>query len=393
MKDFWKDPEEKKINKKKIIIVTIITIIITILVAIVAIYANNKNARNWIDKNILQKEKTQNNLPSIEIDESDNSSIYAFNKYIGILNKNNFEIYDNTGKKDKTLTLEITKPIFDSNNRYLAVAEEKGQKIYLIEDKEIKWETEVEGNISQITVNKNGYVAATIVDTSYKTVIQMYDSQGNALFKTFLSSTRVASTSISEDNKYLAIAEIDTLGTMIQSNIKIYSIDDAKNNSEESLKKTYNGKNNDLITDIKYQEKDKLLCMYTDKIKLIKTDETIDNIQEFNDKKISFASIKLANSTVTVEEKSSGIFTADSVLTIINSDNKSTSIYTTEAVTKEMYTKGDLIALNLGSEVEFINTSGWLVKRYIAEQEITSIVLSNSVAGIIYRDKIEIINM
>lgn len=393
MKDFWKDPEEKKINKKKMIIVTIITIIITILVAIAAIYANNKNARNWIDKNILQKEKTQNNLPSIEIDESDNSSIYAFNKYIGILNKNNFEIYDNTGKKDKTLTLEITKPIFDSNNRYLAVAEEKGQKIYLIEDKEIKWETEVEGNISQITVNKNGYVAATIVDTSYKTVIQMYDSQGNALFKTFLSSTRVASTSISEDNKYLAIAEIDTLGTMIQSNIKIYSIDDAKNNSEESLKKTYNGKNNDLITDIKYQEKDKLLCMYTDKIKLIKTDETIDNIQEFNDKKISFASIKLANSTVTVEEKSSGIFTADSVLTIINSDNKSTSIYTTEAVTKEMYTKGDLIALNLGSEVEFINTSGWLVKRYIAEQEITSIVLSNSVAGIIYRDKIEIINM
>lgn len=393
MKDFWKEPEEKKINKKKIIIATIIAIIITILVAIIAIYANNKNARNWIDKNILQKEKTQNNLPSIEIDESDNASIYAFNKYIGILNKNNFEIYDNTGKKDKTLTLEITKPIYNSNNRYLAVAEEKGQKIYLIEDKEIKWETEVEGNISQITVNKNGYVAVTIVDTSYKAVIQMYDSQGNALFKTFLSSTRVASTTISEDNKYLAIAEIDTSGTMIQSNIKIYSIDDAKNNSEKSLKKTYNGENNDLITDIKYQEKDKLLCMYTDKIKLIKTDETTDTIQEFNDKKISFASIELANSTVTVEEKSSGIFTADSVLNIINSDNKSTSIYTTETVTKEVYTKGDLIALNLGSEVEFINTNGWLVKKYIAEQEITSIVLSNSIAGIIYRDKIEIINM
>ena len=32
MKDFWKEPEEKKINKKKIIIATIIAIIITILV-------------------------------------------------------------------------------------------------------------------------------------------------------------------------------------------------------------------------------------------------------------------------------------------------------------------------------------------------------------------------
>lgn len=393
MKDYWKEPETKKINKKRIIIATTIAIILIALIVTSILYINNKQARNWIDKNIFRKEKTQNNLPSIEIEESNKSRIYAFNKYIGILNKNNFEIYDNTAKKENTLTLEITTPIFSSNNRYLAVAEKKGQKIYLIEDKNIKWETEVEGNISQIQVNKNGYVAVTIVDTSYKTVIQMYDSQGTPLFKTFLSSTRAAATSISEDNKYLAIAEIDTSGTIIQSNIKIYSIEDAKNKPKESLKKTYNGENNDLIIDIKYQEKDKLLCLYTDKITLIKTDETKENIQEFNNKKISFASIKLSNASITVEEKSTGLFTADSMLNIVNSENKSTSIYTAEAVTKEIYTSGDVIALNLGAEVHFVNTSGWLVKKYVAEQEITNIVSSNSLAGIIYRDKIEIINL
>lgn len=393
MKDYWKEAETKKINKKKIIIATTIAIIVIALIATSILYINNKQARNWIDKNIFRKEKTQNNLPSVEIEESNTSRIYAFNKYIGILNKNNFEIYDSTAKKETTLTLEITTPIFSSDNRYLAVAEEKGKKIYLIEDKNIKWETEVEGNISQITVNKNGYVAVTIVDTSYKTVIQMYDSQGTPLFKTFLSSTRAVATSISEDNKYLAIAEIDTSGTIIQSNIKIYSVEDATSKPKESLKKTYNGENNDLIVDIKYQEKDKLLCMYTDKITLIKTDETKENVQEFNNKKISFASIKLSNASITVEEKSSGLFTADSILNIVNSENKSTAIYTAEAVTKEIYTSGDVIALNLGSEVNFVNTSGWLVKKYIAEQEITSIVLSNSIAGIIYRDKIEIINL
>ena len=393
MKDYWKEAETKKINKKKIIIATTIAIIVIALIATSILYINNKQARNWIDKNIFRKEKTQNNLPSVEIEESNTSRIYAFNKYIGILNKNNLEIYDSTAKKETTLTLEITTPIFSSDNRYLAVAEEKGKKIYLIEDKNIKWETEVEGNISQITVNKNGYVAVTIVDTSYKTVIQMYDSQGTPLFKTFLSSTRAVATSISEDNKYLAIAEIDTSGTIIQSNIKIYSVEDATSKPKESLKKTYNGENNDLIVDIKYQEKDKLLCMYTDKITLIKTDETKENVQEFNNKKISFASIKLSNASITVEEKSSELFTADSILNIVNSENKSTAIYTAEAVTKEIYTSGDVIALNLGSEVNFVNTSGWLVKKYIAEQEITSIVLSNSIAGIIYRDKIEIINL
>lgn len=393
MKDYWEEPEIKKINKKKIIIATIIAIIIIELVTTVIIYINNKEARNWIDKNILQKEKTQNNLPSIEIEEGNNSNIYAFNKYIGILNKNNFKIYDNTGKEEKTITLEISKPIFNSNNRYLAVAEEKGQKLYLIADKEILWEREIEGNISQITVNKNGYVAVTIVDTSYKTVVELFDSQGTSLFKTFLASTRVVSTSISEDNKYLAIAQVDTSGTMIQSNIKVMSIEDAKNRNEDTIKKEYNGENNELITNIKYQEKNKLLCMYTDKITEIKSDETVETLQEFKDKKISFASIELSNSSVTIEEKSSGLFTADSVINIMNSDNKSTALYTAEAVTKEIYTSGNIIALNLGSEVEFVNTSGWLVKKYIADQEITSIVVSNSIAGIVYRDKIEIINL
>lgn len=393
MKDFWQEPEEKKINKKKVAIVIIIFLILIALFATSIVYINNKEVRNWIDKNILQKEKTQNNLPSIEIEEIDNSSIFAFNKYIGILNKNSFSIYDNTGKKENTLTIEISKPLFNSNNRYLAIAEEKGQKIYLIEGREILWEKSIEGNVSQISVNKNGYVAVTIVDTSYKTVIAMYDNKGEHLFNTYLSATRIVATSISNNNKYLALAEIDTSGTIVQSNIRIISIEEGKNNPENSIKNIYNGQNNELITNIKYQEKDKLLCMYTNKITEIKDDGTIDIIQEYSDKKIVFASIELDNASITIEEKSSGIFTADSVANIINSDNKSTSLYTAESVTKEIYTSGNLIALNLGSEVEFISTSGWLIKKYKAEQEITSIVISNSVAGIVYRDKIEIINL
>lgn len=393
MKDFWKEDEEKKINKTKLAILIAIIILIIIAGITIAIYMNNRTARDWINKNILQKEKVQNNLPSIEISETDNSSICVFNKYIGILSKSNFKVYDSTGRKETEYTIEISNPIYNSNNRYLAIAENKGQKLYLIEDKQIKWEKNIEGNISQVSINKNGYVAVTIVDTSYKTVIAVYNSQGDHLFNTYLSTTRVVATSISEDNKYLALAEIDTSGTVVQSNIKIISIEEGKSNPDNSIKKIYNGENKDLITNIKYQEKGKLLCMYTDKITEIKSDGTVENIKEYENKKMAFSSIELSNATVTVEEKSSGIFTADSVIDITNSENKNISTYTVESVIKEIYTSNNLIALNLGSEVEFINSSGWLVKKYIAEQEITNIVLSNSIAGIIYRDKIEIINL
>ena len=392
MKDFWKEPIEKK-DKKKIVIAVIIGILILSFIIISIVYIRNKNVRIWIDKNILRKEVVQNNLPTIELDESENSNVYAFNKYIGVLCKNQFSIYDNTGKQEKNLTIEITKPIYDTNGRHLVIAEEKGQKIYLITDKDIAWEKKVDGNISQVEVNKNGYVAVTIVDTSYKTVISMYDNEGNWLFNSNLSSTRVVSTAISNDNKYLALAEVDTSKNQIQSSVKIMSIEDGKNNPSESIKNVYNSELGELITVIKYQEKDKLACMYTDKIKVIKNDGSEETVSETSDKKMTFSSVELSNNVMTLEEKSSGLFTADSVINIINTDNKNASTYTTEAVTKEIYTSDNMIGLNLGSEVEFINTSGWIVKKYTAEQEITNIVLSNSVAGIVYRDKIELINL
>ena len=393
MKDYWEEPKRKSLDKKKMTIIICTIILIALFIVIGVLYRQNRPTRNWIDRNILQKEKTQNNLPSIELGESRDTKIYAFNKYIGLLSKNIFDIYDSTGKKQKELKLEITKPIFASNNRYLVVAEEKGKKLYVIEDKEIIWEKDIEGNISAVTVNKNGYVAVNIVDTSYKTVIAMFDNQGEQLFNTYLSTTRVVATSISNDNKYLAIAELDTSGTILQSNIKVISIEEGKNDPTNSIKKIYNGENNELVTNIKYQDKNKLLCMYNDKITLIKEDEAVETLQEYEDKKTDFASIDLSNAIVTVEEKPSGIFTVDSIVNIINSENKSSSIYNTDSITKEVYTKDNIIALNLGSEVEFVNNSGWLVKKYVAEQEITSIVISNAIAGIVYRDKIEIINL
>ena len=241
MKDVWIDAEKenKKVNKKKIAILTIIILIVVIIIVMFGLYNTNDQARGWIDKNIFRKEIQQDKVATIDLKESQNSSIYAFNKYIGILNKTKFSIYGNTGNEEKTLDIQISNPIWGSANRFLVVAENKGQKLYLISDKDIAWESEVEGNIAQVHVNKNGYVAVVIVDTSYKTVIKMYSPQGKELFNTYLSSSRAVDVSVSNDNKYLAIAEVDTSGTMIQSNIKVISIDKASTDPTNALENTY----------------------------------------------------------------------------------------------------------------------------------------------------------
>ena len=392
MKDFWIETEEKKINKKKIIIVTLIILIAIAIISAIVVYVSNKEIREWIDVNIFRKEVVQDKVATIELNDIQNSNIYAFNKYIGILNKNKFSIYGNTGNEEKTLDIQITNPVFSSENRFLAIGESGGQKVYLIEDKEISWEATIEGNISQIHVNRNGYVAVVLSDASNKTVIQMYNTEGKPLFKTYAPYNRSTDVAISNDNKYLAVAEIDTSGTIIQSNIKIISIEKASTESENSVENTYKCESGKLLTNLKYQDKDILICMYTDSITKYENGQEstlIDN----KDKKVIFQSIELNGNASSIEEKSSGLFTADSLINIVNIENSNIKEYTVNSIAKEIYTNGNIIALNLGTEVEFINTGGWLVKRYVANQEITNVAMSDSIAGIIYRDKIEIINL
>ena len=395
MKDFWEEieePKKSKINKKKIIILVLIVLIIALITTSIIIYFSNEQARDWIDTNIFRKEVKQDKVTTIELKAEQTSNVYAFNKYIGILNKNKFNVYGNTGNLEKELEVQISSPIFSSANRFLAIAESNGQRLYLITDKDITWNATLEGNILQVYVNKNGYVAVVITDPVSKAVVKIYDSQGKELFNTYLSFTRCVDVSISNDNKHLAIAEVDTSGTIIQSSIRVMSIEKASTDPTNSLENTYKSESNKLITNVKYQDKNKLVCMYTDSISIIEND-TETTLIDNTDKKVIFQSIELTNNAVSVEEKSSGLFTADSLATIVNTENKNAKEYTVNTVAKEIYTYGDIIALNLGTEIEFINTGGWLVKRYIANQEITNVVVSDSIAGIIYRDKIEIINL
>ena len=391
MKDFWIERKEKKINKKKLIISILLLIVLLFVLTIIILYNTVEDFHKWMDKSILNKEVFQDTSTSIELDD-ENAKVYAFNKNIAVLSKNKFKIYNNFGNKDQELDVEISNPLFCSSNRFVAIGEKLGQKLYVIEDKKIAWDAQIEGKISQIYINKNGYVAVVITGTTHKSVVNVFDNNGNSLFKIYRSSTRIVDVSISNDNKYLAIAEVDTTGTIIQSSVKIISIEKAQGDSKNSVEKVYDGKYNSLIINIQYQDNNKLICKYDDSIHIIENEKD-EVLVDYSNEKISFTSIDLNNNIVEVKEQSSGLFTADSIVRIINIGNKSEKTYVADAVSKEIHTYENVIALNLGSEIEFINTDGWLIKRYVAKQEITNIVISSSVAAIVYRDKVEIINL
>lgn len=385
--------KDRKLNKKKIYIIIAVLILAITIATITIIYNSSKNFRNFMDKYIFRKDVTEENVPTIDIDYKSNTNIFTYGKYICILAENTLNEYSASGKKEKDVKIEINNPIYDVEGRYLTIGENNGQRLYLISEDHVVWEKSVDGNLDKVTVNKNGYVSAIVTGTTYKSVIITYDEKGNELFKTYLSKTIAVDACISPDNAEFAYAEVNNSGTTIQSNIKIISVKDVKEKNTEA-KYEYNAVQDSLILRIKYQDKSRLICMYNDSIHKFETgvDVELTKLNEGNPK-ITFADIELNNYIFRTYEKSTNLFSADTVIEMQNTSNGKENIYTIEEVAKSVVSNNNVIAVNLGNEVYFVDTNAWLIKRYSSSQVIEKIILGDGLAGIIYSDKIEIVNL
>lgn len=393
---------KKRINKKKMMIAIAITVIILIIGMTAIIYNSSRNARKFIDQYIFRKNISQEKLASIDLDYNSNTSVFAYNKYICVLAENKLMQYNSSGKLEKEIQLEINNPVYSVNNKYIAISEKNGSELNLISGSEILWTQNVDGNISKINVNENGYVSVILTGTTYKSVIVTFDKEGNKLFKNYLANTTAVDTSISKDNKYLAYAEVNTSGTNIQSNIKVISIEKANEktsenenqSSSESIVYTYSADTNKLIIDVEYQGNDKILCMYDDEVAIIKNESSSELVPLIEKgKNINFSNINLDNHIYRAIEENDGLFNTNTVIEIKDINTEKTTVYTVEGTSKYIYSFNNIIAVSLGQEVEFINTNGWLLKRYSSNQEVQDIKIGNGIAGIVYKDKVEIINL
>ena len=376
----------KRNNKKYVMM----SIILLVLLLFFLFFIFNSSFRNFITIYIFRKQVSQDNVTAIALAEGEDSYTYAYDKYITVLNKNTLYAYNSAGNVVSKNEVHITSPLFACNNRFLAVAEKDGSDIYLVSGQNIVWQGSVDGKISKLNVNQNGYISVILTGTSYKSIIVSFDAKGKELFKTYLSSTIAVDTDISSDNKYLSVAEIDYSGSLIKSMIKTISVEKAISDPTNSVVYTYSDEVSNLITDIKYQGKSTLSCMYNDSVAILDVKQKkYSKLLDF-DKTDNFADINLKGHFVNTKNVASG-FTSKTEVTIHNLPADTTSMYTLDGSIKSLYCHGEKIAINTGSEIHFVNSNAWLVKKYNSSNEINTIVLGENIAGVVYKDKVEIV--
>ena len=394
MKDFWVAglQNQRKDRLKKLAIFIVILIVIIAVIAVILVYMNNLDFRKWCDGNIFKKEISQKDTKSIDIDWDENTQIYAYDKYICLFRKKKLQFYNKVGTKVEEIDLDINKAVFSSAGRYLAVSEEGGQKLYLICGKDKVFENEVNGNINQIKVSRSGYVAVVMTNSSYKSIVDVYNKDGKQTFKKNLVTSRVADVSISQDSKYLAIAEVDISGILIKSSVQVISIDLAQEKPNESILYKYDAQVDKLILNIEYQERDKLICMYDDSIEILEDNKSTAILTVENNKP-AFMSIDFNNKVAVLREVPTGDYTSDTYIDFISSITSKKGEYIVEDVTKSIVATENKLAINCGTDLYVINSDGILLKKYVSDKEVSDVVLTDSLVGIVYRDKIQIINL
>lgn len=384
------DKESKaKSSATKILILICVGIFI---IFTVAKYTTDEDFRHDIDTNWLKKQVSESKLNTIEINSDYNPSVYAYDKYITVLSKNKLTEYTSDGKAFAELDVNISVPLVATSEKYMVMAEKEGQKIYLVSGSNVLWKNTVEGQISQVSVNRNGYVSIVIKNTTHKSVVVYFDLSGKELFRVYLSSTYVTSTAISTNNSYLAIGEVDYSGTIIKSYVKIVSVELAQTDPKQSIVYTYESENNEIITGIDYKDKTSAICMFNSYIQRV-TPDSNERVYDITNNDL-FIDINLKDAIAIIDKQSSGLFSYEYEIAMKSTNNTSENLYILNSdLPKSLLVSGNVMAINLGDEVQIINSNGWLLKNYTSSKQISNIVLGNSIAGIVYKNKIEIVKL
>ena len=107
-----------------------------------------------------------------------------------------------------------------------------------------------------------------------------------------------------------------------------------------------------------------------------------------------FLDIGLDKNLTFISKEQSGVFSFQYGLTIEDRKSKFQHLYIIDKdVPKSMVVRGDDIVLNFGDDIKVISKGGKLLKEFKSATEVKDMVLGDGILGIIYQNKIDIVNL
>lgn len=372
--------DDKKRNIRDIAIA-----IISICIIVCILYVGSQGFRKFVDKNILRKYATEENAKEIYLNSENNPKVLAYDKYLAIYELGEFKLYNKNGmlKTEDIMSFSVSNPIFKTNDKYALIASKMGNKIVCVKGDKLNWEKKLDYNITNISINKKGYAVVIGTNSMYKSIITVISNYGEEIFNIYFATNTVVDAEVSPDNKQLAVAEINYSKPIIESMVKIISMDNARVKPDDSVIKTYS--RNSLLVNIKFKPKNIIMAHYKDKVFCYDTKEEKEIYNIDND--VQFLDIESDKNFVVIKKAENKAFKNKYNLIVFNEKGKQKALCVIgDYVPKTLKLASNMIGINLGQEAKILTIDGRERKNYNSKKEIKEIYLSDSLTIIAHKD-------
>ena len=328
------------------------------------------------------------NVNSIQFEAGVRPALEAFGAGLISVKSDGLKMYNIQGKEEWNEQSQYSNPIVKTDGNYLIIADSKGKSIYVYKNKKQIWHYTLQATgveILSVSINEHGYVGVIYKDSSYKSVVKVFDKNGSEILVRYYSNNHALNVKISPDDKMVAIGEMDTSGMKTSAGIRFIPVgskEDAGAFEEDSilLNMEFIGKN--------------LIVILDSKIIRINRDGTKNVLCEFGKDKIISAGIS-RHGFIAKVFKVSGFLSSSSKIEIINHKGEVVGSADIKEKVINLDAGGGVVALNSGSNVIFLNASGKQINQFKPKKEVKEIKLfkNGSYAAVIYMDSVEIVNI
>jgi hypothetical protein len=291
---------------------------------------------------------------------------------------------DKNGKDIKSLPISMNKPVAKVAGSLLLVYDMGGRDISVFIDRDVSWSRRLENNIVNADINDEGYVAVVHQTKGYKAGITVFNPQGMERLERMVAENFVLSAKVLPSSRQFIINRVDTSEVNANSDLEWNDFHSNKPYGDVPLK-------NAIFPGVWCLKDGTVAAVNNTTIVCFGKDLKEKWRQEYT--AIYSSCVVMGKYLAVAAATGDGLLgSSKTEVMLFNTKGKKISGYTLEGAVEGLDIAGDLLAVNAGREIHFINTKGKLQGKYQSKAVAERIFLYNkNEAAVVTKGKVIII--
>lgn len=375
-----------------LLVITILGVALFVYLKSQDIDLKNISIRDLMENNLLiqGREAVGKKTFEMKYDTKDHTALSVYNNSVIICTGDSVKSFSDEGTEQWSIPVTINNPLLKTAGPYLLVADMGGKDIYVISGRGIKWSKKLDSNIINADISECGYVSVVQEAKGYKAAVTAFNLQGSPFFTRTIAENYIISARVSPSGKQVLINGVDASGIKAGASLEFTDI----------LGTPLAGKipKEDVIfSSAWYLDNDYVLAISDSLVLCLDKNRNEKWKQDFAGRKVYSSGVaqgKYAVVAVSGRDKP-GVFDGNaSELKIFNANGQQGAVCPIDADVENIGICSDMIAVNTGREVYFINTKGKLIGKYASKIDIIEAsFLSRKSAAIITKGSVVVYKM